>query len=122
MWEWFVANASNIGVIAAFCTAVGVIVKSILSVKKAILKPLTEIKEVNAKQEERLKLQDADIADLLCSQLIRDHDYYVGRGWCPTSEKQRLDGVYTRYKARGRNHVATTYMDDIIALPSKPKN
>ena len=64
-----------------------------------------------------LKALDEDTADLLCSQLTREHDYYLTRGWCSAADKRRLEDIYTRYKRRGRNHVAERYMEDITALP-----
>lgn len=117
IWEWFRVNALAL---AALLGALASIIKYMGSVKKALMKPLTDIKAQNDKQEERLKRLDEDTADLLCAHLTREHDYYVTRGWCPTSDKQRFDSIYTRYKSRGRNHVASTYMDDIIALPTQP--
>lgn len=82
-----------------------------------IAKPIKGIRAENAAQSAMLRGLDEDTADLLCSQLIREHDYYLQKGWCSASDKQRLDNVYTRYKKRGRNHIADTYINDIAALP-----
>lgn len=97
---------------------------SLCVIYKWLAKPLQEIKAENKSQSEKLnklsedqKLLFEDTADLLCSQLTTEHDYYIRRGWCSSADKRRLDDVYTRYKKRGRNHVASSYMDDIVRLP-----
>lgn len=93
----------NLTAIVAIGTSLGVIWKWVAS-------PMQDV-------QKRLKDLDKDTADLLCSQLTREHDYYITKGWCSASDKQRLDSIYTRYKARGRNHIAEHYMKDIVALP-----
>lgn len=95
--------SENLKAIVAIGTSLGVMWKWVAA-------PMQDV-------QKRLKALDEDTADLLCSQLTREHDYYVTQGWCSASDKQRLDSVYTRYKARGRNHIAEHYMKDIVALP-----
>lgn len=55
-----------------------------------VVKPLKSIRDENAKQSAMLRALDEDTADLLCSQLTREHDYYLTRGWCSASDKRRL--------------------------------
>lgn len=97
--------SDNLKAIVAIGTSLGVLWKWVAS-------PMQDV-------QKRLRSLDADTADLLCSQLTREHDYYITKGWCSASDKQRLDGIYTRYKARGRNHIAEHYMQDIVALPER---
>lgn len=75
-----------------------------------------DIKEL----QDNLQNIDGDTGDLLCSQITREHDYYISIGFCPDSDKRRLEDIHNRYRARGRNHVSKSYMDDINALPPHP--
>lgn len=104
--------SKNIGYIIAIVSGLGVM-------WGWIAKPIKNIQAENAKQTAKLSQLDADTADLLCSQLTQEHDRYISLGWCPAADKQRLDSMYTRYKARGRNHIAKHYMEDIVKLPER---
>lgn len=68
----------------------------------------------------RIKALDTDMADILCTQLTSEHDRYMHLGWCSASDKRRLEEIYHRYKSRGRNHIATHYIEDIAALSEHP--
>lgn len=61
-----------------------------------------------------------DIGSLQYERLAQAHDFYVGRGWCPTSKKEQLCVMYRSYRARGRNHLSDTYEAALLALPEKP--
>ena len=63
-----------------------------------------------------------DIADLQYERLSQAHDFYVDRGWCPTSKKQQLCNMYQSYTAKGRNHLSAHYEREILELDDKPKN
>ena len=82
-----------------------------------IAKPIKEIQTENKEQSKKLDQLDSDTADLLCSQLCREHDFFMNKGYCPTSDKVRIQAIYARYKKRGRNHLADAFMDDLMALP-----
>lgn len=100
----------NLGPIAALggsvTAIVGVLYKWVIIPLKTILA--------------HMKQQDENITDLLRRQLVREHDFYITRGWCSASDKHDLDGIYTRYKNGGHNHLAEQYMRDLIALPEHP--
>ena len=83
----------------------------------AIDKRLEAVEKQNAEQTQRLQNLDCDTADLLLSQLTREHDYFVKKGCCPTSDKERIGRIYERYKARGRNHISDCLIDDLTQLP-----
>ena len=92
------------------------IVTGLVTIYNWIAKPIKEIQKENRDQSKKLDQLDADTADLLCSQLCREHDYFLRIGYCPTTDKVRIRSIYERYKARNRNHLADTFMDDILAL------
>lgn len=61
-----------------------------------------------------------DIADLQYERLSQAHDFYVTRGWCPTSKKHQLCLMYQSYTAKGRNHLSEYYEQEILGLKDKP--
>lgn len=86
----------------------------------------------NAEKEEERKFRrdvlnklDAitdDVADLQYERLSQAHDFYVTRGWCPTSKKQQLCNMYQSYTSKGRNHLSVHYEKEILELKDNPEN
>lgn len=68
----------------------------------------------------RLRLLDEDVGDLLWERLQHAHDEAMQRGWCSAAEKNRLTALHRRYTARGRNHLAASYEQQLLALPEHP--
>ena len=62
-----------------------------------------------------------DVADLQYERLSQAHDFYVGRGWCPTSKKNQLCQMYKSYTAKGRNLLSKYYEQEILALAEEPQ-
>lgn len=62
-----------------------------------------------------------DIADLQYERLSQAHDFYMDRGWCPTSKKVQLCNMYKSYTAKGRNHLSAHYENEILGLPDAPR-
>lgn len=108
MLEWV---AKNIGYVVTIVTSIGILGGLILKPVRTILK---EVK----KQTAKIDMMDQDIGDMLCSQLTREHDYFVNQGFCPSADKIRIESIYNRYKSRGRNHLADHFMNDILNLPN----
>ena len=63
-----------------------------------------------------------DVADLQYERLSQAHDYYLDRGWCPTSKKQQLCNMYQSYTAKGRNHLSAHYEKEILELKDNPED
>lgn len=63
-----------------------------------------------------------DIADLQYERLSQAHDFYMDRGWCPTSKKVQLCNMYKSYTAKGRNHLSAHYEKEILGLPDAPRS
>lgn len=70
--------------------------------------------------EERLKLIERGQMLLMRSDLIRLHDVFTKRGYCPVSVKLSIREEYDGYHALGGNGVVTRLMEDITSLPEKP--
>lgn len=75
------------------------------------------------RQEVRDKLDGIidDVADLQYERLSQAHDFYVTRGWCPTSKKQQLCNMYQSYTGKGRNHLSAHYEREILELKDHPE-
>ena len=69
---------------------------------------------------DKLDALNDDVADLQYERLSQAHDFYTGRGWCPTSKKDQLCVMYKSYTAKGRNHLSVHYEQEILGLPDKP--
>lgn len=69
------------------------------------------------------KKKDNAIADgvqcLLRAEVIRSHDKYVERGFCPIYAKEALRRAYKAYHTLGGNDVATALYNEVIALPTE---
>ena len=63
-----------------------------------------------------------DIGDLQYERLSKAHDFYMDRGWCPSSKKQMLCQMHKSYAAKGRNHLSIHYENEILGLPDSPQN
>ena len=70
---------------------------------------------------EKLDAITDDVADLQYERLSQAHDYYLDRGWCPTSKKQQLCNMYQSNTAKGRNHLSAHYEKEILELKDNPE-
>ncbi|MBQ8401725.1 MAG: hypothetical protein IJX14_07345 [Clostridia bacterium] len=55
---------------------------------------------------------------LLRAEIIRNHDKYVGRRYCPIYAKEALRRAYLAYHALGGNDVATRLYEEVMELPT----
>lgn len=121
MTEWI----ERAGVIASAVTAVLALGAGLL------IKPWRAHKQKKAARDkaeadfraavlDKLDALNDDVADLQYERLSQAHDFYTGRGWCPTSKKDQLCTMYKSYTAKGRNHLSKFYEQEILALPDTP--
>lgn len=80
----------------------------------------SDVKSLKETTEKKLSILENDTGDLLCDRLSQSHEMWVKRKYCPHSEKERLTKMYRRYHAMGRNHLSSSYEQDIIGLPEDP--
>lgn len=79
------------------------------------------------KERRRIKTTDEkNIEDgvqcLLRAEIIRSHDKYTARCYCPIYAKENLTRAYNAYKALGGNDVATDLYHQCMSLPNEPKD
>ena len=57
---------------------------------------------------------------LLRAEIIRNHDKYMERGWCPIYARDALAKIYRAYHNLEGNDVATGLYNEIMDLPTEP--
>ena len=68
----------------------------------------------------RLKAIRNGLQCLLRAEIIRSHDKYTDREYCPIYAKEALTKAYMAYHTLGGNDVATNLYKDTISLPTEP--
>ena len=56
---------------------------------------------------------------LLRAEIIRNHDKYTAKGFCPIYAREALTRAYAAYHALGGNDVATELFHDTLKLPTE---
>lgn len=59
---------------------------------------------------------------LLRAEIIRSHEKYAERGYCPIYAKEALRREYDAYHALGGNDVATSLYNELMELPTDGGN
>ena len=67
----------------------------------------------------KLKAIKVGLQCLLRAEIVRSHDKYTERGFCPIYAKDALTKAYTAYHALGGNDVATSLYKEVMALPTE---
>lgn len=92
----------------------------------AVQKELSELKkaieQLNQDTSKRFDRVYDDIGDLQYERLSQAHDFYMDRGWCPSSKKMQLCHMHDSYKDKGRNHLSDHFQQDLLNLPDNPSN
>lgn len=57
------------------------------------------------------------LLSLLRAELIRSHDKYTRKGFCPLYAKEALEKAYKAYSALGGNGAMKQVYEDIMELP-----
>lgn len=57
---------------------------------------------------------------LLRAEIIRNHDKYIDKGYCPIYAKEALKRAYQAYHNLGGNDVATQLYHETMELPTDP--
>lgn len=81
----------------------------------------TKIMEALSGIEQALKRLTDDVASLQMDRLDQAHDFYCNQqGWIDSSRLQVLSEWYKSYRAKGLNHLAEHWLNDLEELPSSP--
>lgn len=116
--EWLTAIVALVGAVAVIA---GWVVRPIK--KQAALDRL-QMEKIDAltKSVDDLRKQfNQHQVEYVHDRLQTLHEKYCNElGWVSASEKRRVIEWYESYCARGHNHLAQSYAEDIIKLPEKP--
>ena len=63
---------------------------------------------------------ESGVQCLLRAEIIRNHDKYIDKGYCPIYAKEALKRAYAAYHVLHGNDVATGLYNDVMALPTDP--
>ena len=63
---------------------------------------------------------ESGVQCLLRAEIIRNHDKYIDKGYCPIYAKEALKRAYAAYHALHGNDVATQLYNEVMALPTEP--
>lgn len=66
------------------------------------------------------KAEAEGVCCLLRAEIIRQHEKYTERRFCPIYAKEALKKAYSAYHNLGGNDVATKLYDEVMNLPEKP--
>ena len=80
-----------------------------------------EMREAMARINNTLVTLTDDIGDLQYERLSQAQEFYTQQGWCPGSKKEMLCQMHKSYRGKGRNHLSQHYEEEILDLPSKPR-
>ena len=67
------------------------------------------------------KALENGMLSLLRAEIIRQHDKYTARKYCPIYAKDALEKAYAAYHSLGGNGTITKIYNDTIALPEEWK-
>ena len=75
---------------------------------------------VNSKRrrDKRTEQLEAGVQCLLRAEIIRSHEKYMDKGFCPVYAREALSRAYEAYHALGGNGTITGLYNQIIALPT----
>ena len=71
-------------------------------------------------QSSRISNLENGLQALLRIEIIRSHDKYMERKYCPVYAKESLSRAYSAYHTLGGNDVATELYHKVIELPISP--
>lgn len=78
------------------------------------------IRDRKRKKSTDMQIVEDGLQCLLRAEIIRSHDKYTSRGYCPIYAKENLKRAYDAYRALGGNDVATDLYHQCMALPVDP--
>lgn len=78
------------------------------------------IRDRKHKQNDRMANVEKGLQSLLRSELIKTHDKYTDKKYCPVYAREVVSNAYEAYHALGGNGVITQLYGATMALPTEP--
>ena len=77
------------------------------------------LKDVEAmRQNDRSKQIESGLQSLLRAEIIRSHEKYMDKEYCPVYAREALTRIYESYHALGGNGTMTELYKQVMALPT----
>lgn len=70
------------------------------------------------RQNDRTKQIENGLQSLLRAEIIRSHEKYMDKKYCPVYAREALNRVYESYHALGGNGTMTELYKQVMALPT----
>lgn len=105
-----------VAIISALVTVGNVVFTTFMN-QRTEKKSEETVKEL--KQDSRIELLEKGVQSLLRAEIIRSHEKYVRKGFCPVQARDALTHAYEAYHQLGGNGTMTTLQNQIMALPLK---
>ena len=104
-----------VAIIGGAVTIGNVVFTTIIS-RNAEKKRRKEAEEM--RQDDRIKLLENGVQSLLRAEIIRSHEKYMSKGFCPVYAREALTRAYEAYHGLGGNGTMTELYHQCMALPT----
>lgn len=116
-------SAVIVAIISAVSSVVVAVFTAIMGVYGTKHAKLRKEEMAKYEQWDRLRQNVASGTQcLLRAEIIRSHEKYIDRGYCPLYVKESLTREYQAYHNLGGNDVATALYEQMMALPNERKD
>ena len=104
-----------VSIIGGAVTVFNVIYSTAMA-NKAERKRLRDVEQL--RQNDRSKQIESGLQSLLRAEIIRSHEKYMDKGYCPVYAREALNRIYESYHALGGNGTMTELYKQVMALPT----
>lgn len=108
-------SAIIVALIGAAVTIFNVVYSTTMA-NKAEKKRIRDMDEM--RQNDRTKQIENGLQSLLRAEIIRSHEKYMDKKYCPVYAREALNRVYESYHALGGNGTMTELYKQVMALPT----
>ena len=108
-------SAIIVAIIGGAVTVFNVIYSTAMA-NKAEKKRLKDMDEM--RQNDRMKQLENGVQALLRAEIIRSHEKYMDKEYCPVYAREALTRIYESYHALGGNGTMTELYKQVMALPT----
>lgn len=108
-------SAIVVAIIGGAVTVFNVIYSTAMA-NRAEKKRLKDVEEM--RQNDRSKQIESGLQSLLRAEIIRSHEKYMDKGYCPVYAREALNRIYESYHALGGNGTMTELYKQVMALPT----
>lgn len=109
-------DSSIINAIINACVTIFNVVFTTIIARKAEKKRQEDLNA--ARENDRTQQIESGLQSLLRAEIIRSHEKYIDKEYCPVYAREALTRIYESYHALGGNGTMTELYKQVIALPT----